>query len=414
MRVDDVVNRLIACGLGEKEARALAHLTHMGKSKVTDLAKASGLKRAETYQLLERLQSRGLVEADLSRPRKFTALGPDRIVQSLVEERESQLKAVQTMQEDLAQRLDKLSGGATERSAEAFRVLHDRNQITGQLGRTVRGAKAEVCVVASSRSLFRLLLDEGLEGEFVAARERGVRVRILIDMLPGQEDLLPRLEALAEVRHLFVPRPLRFIIADEREIVQYVTADPLAPGAKETALWLDARDHVQAQRAFFDDLWSTAMTKDARLEELRTGRASEQVQVARGRFTRYEKQKEMILRAKRDIALMMDAADARRLQASGLARALASRIRDGVQVRILVPPDVAPDVKGAQVRHVDVADRLPQLVVDDAEALLVFTGKGASDDVAALAEHGVWVSLAPTVESLGSAFEKKWSQGRPS
>ena len=59
MRVDAVVARLTACGLTEKEARALAHLTHLGKSKVTDLAKAASLKRAETYQILERLQSRG-------------------------------------------------------------------------------------------------------------------------------------------------------------------------------------------------------------------------------------------------------------------------------------------------------------------------------------------------------------------
>ena len=38
-----------------------------------------------------------------------------------------------------------------------------------------------------------------------------------------------------------VPRPLRFVIADEREIVQYVTADPMVAGTKETALWIGAR-----------------------------------------------------------------------------------------------------------------------------------------------------------------------------
>jgi len=48
MKVDDVVSRLTACGLADKEARALAHLTRLGTSKVTDLAKAAGLKRAET------------------------------------------------------------------------------------------------------------------------------------------------------------------------------------------------------------------------------------------------------------------------------------------------------------------------------------------------------------------------------
>lgn len=413
MKVDDVTARLTACGLNEKEARAFAHLTHLGQTKVTELAKAAALKRAETYQILERLQSRGLVEADLSRPRKFTAVPPDRAVRALVEERETSLKAVQTMQEDLAERLRKLSGGAPERAADAFRVLHDRNQINGQLTRTLRGAKTDLSVVASSRSLFRLLLDEGLEGEFAGAKARGVQVRILTDVLPGQEPLLPRLAAFADVRHLFVPRPLRFIIGDDREILQYVTADPLIPGAKETALWLDARDHVQAQRAFFDDLWGTAMTPEARLEELQTGRASEQVQVARGRLTRTEKAKEMILRAKREVSMLVHPEEARRLASSGLGRALAARQRDGVVVRILAPPGASVDAKGAEVRRDDVGDALPTLLVDRAEALVVLAGRGASEQALALAEHGVWISLAPSVALLSDAFEKRWVRAGP-
>lgn len=410
MRVDDVVERLTACGIGEKEARAFAHLTHMGTSKVTDLAKAAGLKRAETYQLLERLQGRGLVEATLSRPRQFTAVAADRAVELLVEERRTQLKSVEGMQDDLRERLAKLSGAATERSSESFRVLHDRNQITGQLARSLRSARTELCVVASSRSLFRILLDEGLEGEFEAAKARGVRTRILTDVLPGQESVLPRLSAFAEVRHAFVPRPLRFFIADEREIVQYVTADPLTPGAKETALWLGARDHVQAQRAYFDDLWSAAMTADARLEELEKGRASEQVQVVKGRFTRYEKEKEMILRATREVVLLLGATEAARLAASGVARALASRLRDGVKVRILVPPGTLVELKGAEVRQGPTEDAIPRVLVDGAEGLLVFRGKGASEDVTAVSEYGVWLSLGPTVESLWAGFETRWRE----
>lgn len=411
MRLDDVIARLTASGLADKEARAFAHLTHLGQSKVADLAKAAGLKRAETYQILERLQARGLVEADLSRPRKFTAVGAQRAVRTLVEERANELRAVQGMQDDLTERLDKLSGSAPERSAESFRVLHDRNQITGQLARTLRAAKTEARIVASSRSLFRLLLDEGLEAELLAAHERGIRVRILTDVLPGQEELLPRLAKFADVRHMFVPRPLRFILADEREIVQYVTADPLVPGTKETALWLDARDHVQAQSSFFDDMWSTSMTVQARLEELETGRASEQMQIAHGRFTRYEKQKEMILRAKTSIDALWDAGDAARMGTSGVGRALASRIRDGVRVRVLVPPGVRVDVEGASVREADVTDLLPRVIVDEAEALLVMTGKEAAKDVTALPEYGVWLSLAPTLALLSSAFEKRWAIG---
>jgi sugar-specific transcriptional regulator TrmB len=411
--VDDVVSRLTACGLGEKEARAFANLTHLGQSKVTDVASAAGLKRAETYQVLERLQSRGLVEGTLSRPRQFTAVAAERAVQILVEEREQTLKAVQSMQDDLTQRLRKLGGGASEPTPESFRVLHDRNQIVGQLTRTLRAAQQELAVVASSRSLFRLLLDEGLEGEFQAASKRGVEIRVLTEILPGQEEVLARLAEFADVRHLMVPRPLRFFIGDEREIVQYVTADPMGGAAKETAMWLGARDHVQAQRAFFDDLWGSAMRAPARLEELQTGRAPEQVQVVQGRFTRYEKEKEILLRAREEIALILPKEEAGRLGASGVQRVLAARIAEGLQVRVLVPPGTLLQLPGAQVRQGDMGKVLPRVVADRAEALLVLPGRGSSEKgVTGTEECAVWITLAPSVESLSDGFERRWAAAK--
>jgi sugar-specific transcriptional regulator TrmB len=413
MKVDDVVLRLQQCGLGEKEARAFAHLTHLGASKVADLAKAAALKRAETYQILERLQGRGLVEGTLTRPRQFTAVDAERALAILIEERAAGLKAVEGMREDLAARLARLNGGPAkaEKAGESFRILHDRNQINGQLSRTIRSAQKELCVVASSRALFRLLLDEGLEDELRGARKRGVAVRILTEIVPGNEEVLGRMAEFAEVRHQMVPRPLRFFIADEREIVQYVTADPMGQHTKETALWIGARDHVQAQRAFFDDSWSSAMPAVSRLEELESGRASEQVLVVKGRITRYEKEKEMMLRAQDEIAVALSAPEVSRLQASGIGRALASRIRDGVRVRLIVPPGQKIDVAGAHVRE-GTSGFAPMVLVDRAEALFVFTGRGSSEEVAALGEYGVWVSLAPSVESVWAGFEAAWEKAR--
>lgn len=413
MKVDDVVARLQQCGLGEKEARAFAHLTHGGASKVTDLAKAAGLKRAETYQILERLQGRGLVEGTLERPRQFTAVPAERALAILVEERAAGLKAVESMKDDLQQRLARLSGGKQEKTAESFRILHDRNQINGQLARTIRAAQKELCVVASSRALFRILLDEGLETELRAARQRGVQARVITEMLSGQEEVLERLREVADVRHLMVPRPLRFLIADEREIVQYVTADPLGQNAKETALWIGARDHVQAQRAFFDDQWTQAMPAASRLEELSSGRASEQVLVVRGRLTRYEKEKEMLLRASGEVAAVLSEGEVARLAASGIQRALASRIREGVRVRLLVPPGARVDLAGAEVRAGSHALGVPTVLVDRAEALMVYTGKGSTEDITATSEYGVWVSLVPSVETLWGGFEQAWAAAKP-
>jgi sugar-specific transcriptional regulator TrmB len=331
-----------------------------------------------------------------------------------VEERTRELKSVESMQEDVRRRLESLAGATAETSQGAFRILQDLNQITGQLKRTIRSAKREVVAVASSRSLFRLLLDEGLEDELKAARQHGVRVRILTEILPGQEGTVERLLQFAEVRHLMVPRPLRFFVADDAEIVQYVTADPMSGGAKETALWIGASDHVQAQRAFFDDFWGSAVLARGRLEELRTGRPPPQVQLVKGRFTRNEKGKEMLMRAQREVLAYLTKGEAERLEKSGLKRAMESRAREGLRVRLLLEPGaVAPKLNGSiEVREAPAeSHEVPTLLVDGAEALIVLTGESAAEkEVTALDESAVWLTTPAAVDVAQRRLEALWSR----
>lgn len=411
MKLDELVTGLVRCGLAEKEARAFVHLTDLGKSKVTDIAKRAGLKRAETYQILERLQGRGLVEGTLERPRLFTAVGPDRALAILLEERAAELKSVERERGDLVAGLSKIGGAAPE-STGVFRILHDQNQIRGQLLRSLAAAKREIVVVTSGRGLSRLVLD-GFDEALKTARSRGADVRILTEVQPGQEDAITRLGAFADVRHLMVPRPLRFVIVDDAEILQYVTADnptgQAAPGTgqKETAFWIGMSDHVQAQRAFFDDLWNDAVTAAARFDEIKSGRAAEHVSVVKGRFTRYEKQKEMALRATHSLVAVLSEGDAQRIDKSGLKRLYASLAKNGVAVRILVTGDVKVDVPGATVKSTKV--RAPPFqVVDGREALLAFTRRDATESVTETGEFGVHVALESGAAAYQHLFEDWW------
>lgn len=403
---------LIRCGLSEKEARAFVHLTDLGKSKVTDIAKRAGLKRAETYQILERLQGRGLVEGTLERPRLFTAVGPERALAILLEERATELKSVEREREDIVAGLSKIGGAAPEATG-VFRILHDQNQIRGQLLRSLAAAKREVVVVTSGRGLSKLLL-EGFDDPLREAHARGAEVRILTEVQQGHEEDVKKLAAFAEVRHLMVPRPLRFVIVDDSEILQYVTADnptgQAAPGTgqKETAFWIGMSDHVQAQRAFFDELWNDAVKATARFEEIRSGRAAEHVAVVKGRFTRYEKQKEMALRATKSLVAVLTAGDAARMDKSGLKRLYASLAKNGVAVRLIAMGEAKVDVPGATVKMTKSAAMHPFQVVDGREALLAFHTRDATDAVTEKGEFGVHVALEGGAAAYQALFEEWW------
>ena len=95
---------------------------------------------------------------------------------------------------------------------------------------------------------------------------------------------------------------------------------------------------------------------------------------------------------------------------SGVQRVLEARLRDGAKARVLVPRGTTLRVKGADVRETDLTRALPMALADQAEVLLTFPGAGGSEHVTGVEEYGVWVTVAPSVQSLWASFEELWAR----
>lgn len=403
MKVDDLVKGFEAAGLAEKEARAYVALVRLGASGAAQVAEAADLKRPDAYRVLEDLQARGLVEATVERPKRFNAVPGERALAILRAERESALAAHDRQKDAILAGLSKVGRPVEEQGDLRFRILQDERQLVGQAARAVDGAKKEVLYAASSRGL-RLLEEDDVRAALERAGGRGVRVRVVVDVEPANRDVAQGLAKVADVRHAAVPRGLRFLVVDDG-VLAFVTADPLpASGAKETALWLGASDLANAERTHFQALWKDAVPLAGRLEELATGRPPEGADIVRGRVYRVEKLKEMAFRAERtfDVALDDEAPPA-------LARVLADRAKEGLKVRLLLPPK-APAPKGCDARAWPSAPPAPFAVADGRELLLVLgtASKGKKADATDPGERAVWSGLGAAATGFAEAFQAMW------
>ncbi len=410
MKVEELVERLTEFGLDEREALAYYHLHRLGPSKASEVVQATGLQRTETYRVLDDLATKGAIDRTLERPQRFIARPLEEVLDLAMDQRRLELQDLADQRPTIEQAWPR--GGAAEVDEEVrFSVVEGRTQVQGLLERMVDKAQDEVYVVALRRGLSRLE-HLGLLEALEAQREAGVLVRVLTDVTESNVQTVRRWAKVCDVRHGDLPGYHQAVIVDTRDIALFVTVDPLVSTeskGEETVLNLNASDFILGQKGLADAMWDRALELEARLEELESGDPAEQVEVVRGRWTRYSRMKDMLYRAEQRVHLLVDPDEAGRLPKAGLAHLLQRRSSDGLEVRLQVTGDADPVTDGVDHRQ-GPADQLPGTVmlIDDQEALVVLDAHGSPGSVTHGGDWATWITVDHEVERLAELLDQAW------
>lgn len=269
MKVQDIIDRLNVLGLDPDEAAVYVHLSIMGPSKASDVAAALKMHRTETYRTLQNLVQRGFATATLSRPAKFEAAAPERVFQDILAAQQARQESIQRAQSEISDALSSLRGGqGAPLTKNTFKVLQGRREIYAVAERMLREGRGEVKAVSTHPGAFAMADMAGLVDLAEQRAREGVRVRAVLRADPAHRQRLLGLqqEPGLQVRHVEEPRVVRFIVADDRELLVWVVSDPSTrlAAAQDVAIWTDAADFVGTQSALFESLWREA----ARLEDL--------------------------------------------------------------------------------------------------------------------------------------------------
>jgi HTH-type transcriptional regulator, sugar sensing transcriptional regulator len=402
VKESDLVETLSRFGLAEAETKALYQLGRLNEATATELAKATGLSRAEVYRAADALEARGLMERTIDRPQRFRPRPIQEILDKLIDAEQSRIEQLSEDRDVLLKHWTPKKGPA-EADEERFQVQRGRTQIEGVLTRMLERAEREVAIAAPHRTVHRLLswgIDEALE----KAAARGVVIRLITqlteDLMGG--DGVPR---AVRVRHSDIPTYAQFLIVDQKEIAVYVTADAVmgSTGRPETLLWLNAPDFVMGQQTLFDDLWLSALTPQARREELETGHRPHEMRLVRGRAARIDETRDLVSRARQEIIISIAKSDEHRLR-DRLTAALHRAADRGVKVRILSPGRFNLEKKGIRVLPGQLDPRIGFVLIDSTEMLIAALPEEGEETE----EWGLVTTVEPAVEMAQQAFEKAW------
>ena len=143
----DVIDHLTRLGLSEYEAKAYIATVALGEGKIKEISEESGVPRSKTYDVMERLAARGMVEAGNSNPICYRANEPRKASIHLMEE-------IKSANDEVMRYLDDIGRRAEKRDNPIWTLKGDW-AIDHKIGEMIEAAKSDIDLVCTNRHLIR-------------------------------------------------------------------------------------------------------------------------------------------------------------------------------------------------------------------------------------------------------------------
>ena len=258
-------------GVPEKGARVYLAACRGGAMTASELARVSAVNRVEAYRFIKQLSSEGLLRATASRPQRFEALPPDDLVDRWIRRASDRLRRLERDRDRILAEWEQGRDELDEHDPRKFAVLEGMESIRRFLLKRIGAAEREILVVASDRALARFV-DLGLDRAFREASGRGVKVRIVTEVLPQNLVEAKHFAGFSELRHSSHPVANRAVVVDRLGSLVYVSSeDGLGrSGVEQVALWSSAPMFLRLARDYHRRLWTPATRAETRFVELET------------------------------------------------------------------------------------------------------------------------------------------------
>jgi sugar-specific transcriptional regulator TrmB len=337
---------LKSLGLTEKEAEVYIFLAKHGVQRSREIGKRIKTDRSEVYRILKSLQAKGLVEATLEAPARFTSVPFETILDSFIKSKRDEAASVETAKKELLSYFEKFSKPA-EPVPEKFVVIEGSNKIYPKILQMMKETKSQLSAVATVPGLVRADQFGIFDTAFTHPLKSKIQFRFLTDLseqnLNAMKTLLKRTPKTGfnfrgRNPDLGLQLAPRMVIKDDEEIIFFITPRNGTTTAEQddVCLWTNCKALVQSFTTVFEDLWRNATDIERKIVEIETGKPTPQTyfiigdaQVAKNRYDT------TLHLAKKEIIMMTSSAGLIGLcKNTELLKELAVR---GVSVRIMAP-----------------------------------------------------------------------------
>jgi sugar-specific transcriptional regulator TrmB/predicted hydrocarbon binding protein len=258
----------LAHGVPEPAARIYLAAAHSIPRSAAELARATAIHRVHGYRFIRLLVDQGLLLGTGQRPMRFTALPPQELIDRWIGESKTELEHLERDRDHL---LDEVHDSAVGPGGDGhrFAVIEGQPAIIAFLRKRIGAARREVLMAVAGFSIARAI-DGGIDRELVAARKRGVKVRVVTEVSPSNVSEVKLFMSGAEMRHAGRSVTNRAIMIDREMVALFISGeDGLGPGGGDQILITTSDPHfLELTREYHQRLWGHSTPATQRLVEI--------------------------------------------------------------------------------------------------------------------------------------------------
>jgi sugar-specific transcriptional regulator TrmB len=333
-------------GLTEKEVELYIFLAKRSALRSGEIAKGIKTHRVEVYRMLKSLQTKGVVEATLESPARFTTVPFETVLDSFIKTKREETALIESTKQSVLNDWQIISKIEPEASLEKFVVVEGNKKIYSRILNMVKETKSQLSFVTTVQGLARAdqfgVLDAALNHPFKDFIKFRFLTELSVENLNAIKTFFKKisktgLDFYGRNPNLGLKLSPRMVMRDKEEILFFIrpTTETQVTEKDDVCLWTNCKTLVQSFDAVFEDLWSNSEDINEKIAEIETGKPTLAARVITNASTALKTYNEIINNAEKEILIMTSSAEL--IESKKRITTLRALYEKGVSINIMAP-----------------------------------------------------------------------------
>jgi sugar-specific transcriptional regulator TrmB len=314
VKEENLLKVLLSLGFTQLDAETYLFLEKNGLTKAKDVTTKLRVSKQRLYPTIKNLQRKGVVNATLERPARFSAVPFDKCLDLLAKAKIEEAHRVQQNKAELLSDWQSVSGIEKRSSPDKFTVIEGRDYIYSKIQQMMQETGRMMRLVTTAPSLARAEVFGLFDAAFSHLSGSKIQFRFLAELNEHNVEtmrafLRRKPEAIAlegRTPNLGLKLCTRMVIRDEEEMVFFIDSgkDDFATEQDNLCLWTNCSSLVQSFSTMFEELWRNSANMETRLLEIESGKSRLETSFNQDFSAIETKRVDSILSAEREVIMI--------------------------------------------------------------------------------------------------------------
>ncbi len=257
----EFLKKLKDLGLNSYEARLWVALLSRGVSTAGELSDIANVPRSRSYDVLESLEKKGFIIMKVGKPIKYIAVQPSEVIE----------RVKKRVEKDTKEQVASLEKIKSSKTIEELKNLHSqgmdlidpvdisgaikgRHNLYNHLDSAIKDSEKSVLMVTSNEGIKRK--SESLKKSLLKAKNKGVKIKIIIPEDSKYQGIEKELKGVAEIRTSDEIKG-RFVVIDGKHTTFMISDDSQVHPTYDSGVWINSPFLSSSINALFEKAWKT-------------------------------------------------------------------------------------------------------------------------------------------------------------